>query len=265
MFKKQQNFTLIELLVVIAIIAILASMLLPALNKARVMAHKAACQSNLKQISLGMMLYVDDSNDYYPPNKIDYGGTNNYWRWTTRLVLDYNIGGMNFMCMGRPDHTVGGAPSNRGLWKKAKKYPAAATAYFWGFPSYGYNAFYIGDTWFNATKPRPATAKASQIVSSSSTVMFGESASAERNKPALVNAGSYLIYPYPYNPGSGHVVRPVHGRQCVIGWADGHVNTLNADSADLELGMKSLYTTAHLAKGTDSSNHWTLNGKRNWP
>lgn len=59
-------FTLIELLVVIAIIAILAAMLLPALSKAKQKAQQANCLNNLKQMGLGMMLYVGDNDDVMP-------------------------------------------------------------------------------------------------------------------------------------------------------------------------------------------------------
>ena len=85
--KAQRNqFTLIELLVVIAIIAILASMMLPALNKARESAHKIKCASNLKQLGLFMANYTNDY-DYVMPLRYNRNGSKAFW---PQLILELN-------------------------------------------------------------------------------------------------------------------------------------------------------------------------------
>ena len=68
---KRCNFTLIELLVVIAIIAILAAMLLPALSAARARANSTNCLSNLKNLGLVCMMYVQANQDYYPHEDVE--------------------------------------------------------------------------------------------------------------------------------------------------------------------------------------------------
>ncbi|MBO7327536.1 MAG: DUF1559 domain-containing protein [Lentisphaeria bacterium] len=79
----KMQFTLIELLVVIAIIAILAAILLPALNSARERGRSASCINNLKQIAMANAQYNDDSNGYIPVNN---NAQSNGWAWAPYLA-----------------------------------------------------------------------------------------------------------------------------------------------------------------------------------
>ena len=88
MQKCRYKFTLIELLVVIAIIAILAAMLLPALNAAREKANSSQCINNLNQIGKSIFFYSDDYNGRTPPCAITLGGTE---RGFAYLLFEYNL------------------------------------------------------------------------------------------------------------------------------------------------------------------------------
>ena len=94
--RAQFGFTLVELLVVIAIIALLLSILMPSLRKAKSMAMRLACAHNLKQIDLAVSFYLNENDNTYPCAQDPVSTEPPYWLWMGRgwrFLVEPYLGG----------------------------------------------------------------------------------------------------------------------------------------------------------------------------
>jgi prepilin-type processing-associated H-X9-DG protein/prepilin-type N-terminal cleavage/methylation domain-containing protein len=210
----KKTFTLIELLVVIAIIAILASMLLPALNQAREKARTIKCAANQKQLGLGFALYLDDNDARYPPYMFE-GVSNSVWNWAWALRENYVKDSKVFTCPSATMFT--------GNSKVLADHPDSPLYHY--YAHYGYNFYYVGGSYYDIPSSAPnyasrlyVPANRSQLRHPSTTLLTVDCWNNE-------NAGNP---PYSFclvnNSGTGSLVfHDRHNDGANVLWCDGHV------------------------------------------
>jgi len=219
----RKGFTLIELLVVIAIIAILASIIMPALGAAREMARSTQCKSNLRQLAIAIQLYRTDNDGWFPPAASDIMSTNLHrWHGT------------------RPDTSSPFDPKGGPLFQYLKTGRVKACPTFidyakttlglfpieLGTGGYGYNSQYVGGSPDDLEKP----AKDSIIENPTETIMLADAAFFDASTGRLVE---YSFVEAPFYEAWGTKADPaIHFRhlgKANVCFVDGHVEARSCD------------------------------------
>ena len=243
---NRRGFTLIELLVVIAIIAILAAILFPVFARAREKARQTSCLSNLKQIGLGIKMYVQD-NDGYPVHS-SASSQAPRTRWPDH-VFPYVRNTQIFLCPSASGNVFG------------KVFAHDPTQFFGG---YGYNYQYLG----NSRDTVLFTATDAEITDPARTVMVADTAGVNGgitgeyvvDPPVPSSRGSGRdtgFYAHAADAGGPYGARAVpaerHNQMVNVVFVDGHASAMRLNALDDSNG-----------DGIPDNGLWNGRGDPNW-
>ncbi len=199
--SRRAGFTLIELLVVIAIIAILAAILFPVFARAREKARQSSCLSNVKQLMLAIMQYVQDYDEMMPTCWTVIAGESYHHPYWYEKAEPYLKNTQVFLC-----------PS-------ARNYTTIA---------YGYNYMYLGSTHSSAIS-------IAEIKSPSEMLIFTDSYDSGSAGSFHIYAPSvWIIHGGAFGDNNTGNVDPRHNEGANVGWADGHAKWFKLNALDDE-------------------------------
>lgn len=212
MAQRGPGFTLIELLVVIAIIAILAAILFPVFARAREKARQASCLSNLKQIGLSLMMYVQDYDEMYCGRmRGDQSGTTRV-TWP-HLLMPYVKNNQLFVCASTP----------QGIWTTTNQRDTASQFRC----SYGYNLCALGAGGYGASDTVVAMSQVTAPAETAAIVDLMACACGVKG----TNVNTTCFAPLNIRTAGGQPPSPgIHNGGLNVVFADGHAKWLN-DSA----------------------------------
>ena len=253
--RKTKAFTLVELLVVIGIIALLISILLPALNKARQAAQTVQCMSNMRQVGLAIQMYVNNHKGTVPIVYWPYDPKT--FRWYQFLQnskdLTYTLSDYDstvkisrvLLCPAMPQMSLSPTVPDE-TYRMAN-----------GFLGYGMS-LQLGLTYRDGVLTY-GPVKMNVVKDAANVVM-----ATETNKWGAGYVGGYYVYSFASTDINGQLSWPWHPNGgCNVLWCDGHVTTVNA--ADPK-NPAALYDPRALGAYSSyypyvysTDNHWVLN------
>jgi prepilin-type processing-associated H-X9-DG protein len=232
-------FTIIELLVVIAIIALLMSVLMPALSVARSQGKAVICQSNIRQLALANIGYAVENDGYYVPASVDFlaDSTGGLHRWhgvrkSSEELFDPLKGPLaSYLADGKVKECPEKVKFMKGQnWN---------INYEQGCGGYGYNQVYIGSrVWQLGSYKAEAyekTTRVTEVARPAEVIMFADCAMANKESTGnkYIHEYSFAEPPFWLNNGKpatswGYASPSIHFRhrnKANIGWVDGHISS----------------------------------------
>lgn len=228
--QRKHGFTLIELLVVIAIIAILASMLLPALSQARARAQSSKCQNNLSQLQRAQFFYAHDNRDLMVFTSQQNGWTA-YWMWILKDHAKTVPDSSTFLCPANANSQTYNTWNNYGMWR-----PGATGVLGYGDRSWEARTGELGNFVVVRKTPEFIGYRMTGMKQPSGLVMYADSAESPSGKQIAYWASQEYL-------DSSKGIHTLHSNRANSAFADGHVASLTAEQLrDTALNIKVSYT-----------------------